>query len=36
VVPGQLDLRAGVFDLSILPNNLELNPNIQQFQWGAQ
>ena len=30
---GNWTLRGGVFDLSILPNNLELDPGFQQFQW---
>ena len=30
---GNWTLRGGLFDLSILPNNLELDPHFQQFQW---
>ena len=30
---GDWTLRGGLFDLSILPNNLELDPGFQQFQW---
>jgi len=30
---GDWTLRGGVFDLSILPNNLELDPHFAQFQW---
>jgi high affinity Mn2+ porin len=30
---GNWTLRGGLFDLSILPNNLELDPTFQQFQW---
>ena len=30
---GDWTLRGGVFDLSVLPNNLELDPTFQQFQW---
>jgi high affinity Mn2+ porin len=30
---GNWTLRGGVFDLSILPNDLELDPHFQQFQW---
>jgi high affinity Mn2+ porin len=30
---GNWTVRGGVFDLSILPNNLELDPQFQQFQW---
>jgi len=30
---GDWTLRGGLFDLSILPNNLELDPHFQQFQW---
>jgi high affinity Mn2+ porin len=30
---GDWTLRGGLFDLSILPNNLELDPTFDQFQW---
>jgi high affinity Mn2+ porin len=30
---GDWTLRGGLFDLSVLPNNLELDPAFQQFQW---
>jgi len=30
---GDWTLRGGLFDLSILPNNLELDPTFGQFQW---
>jgi high affinity Mn2+ porin len=30
---GPWTLRGGVFDLSIVPNNVELDPQFQQFQW---
>ena len=30
---GDWTVRGGIFDLSILPNNLELDPNFAQFQW---
>ena len=30
---GDWTLRGGLFDLSILPNNLELDPDFAQFQW---
>ena len=30
---GNWTLRGGLFDLSILPNNLELDAHFQQFQW---
>jgi high affinity Mn2+ porin len=30
---GQWTLRGGVFDLSITPNNTDLDPRFQQFQW---
>jgi high affinity Mn2+ porin len=30
---GDWTLRGGLFDLSIIPNNLELDPGFQQFQW---
>jgi high affinity Mn2+ porin len=30
---GDWTLRGGVFDLSVLPNNLELDPTFDQFQW---
>jgi len=30
---GDWTARGGLFDLSILPNNLELDPHFQQFQW---
>jgi high affinity Mn2+ porin len=30
---GDWTLRGGLFDLSVLPNNLELDPGFQQFQW---
>lgn len=30
---GNWTLRGGVFDLSIVPNSIELDPTFQQFQW---
>ena len=30
---GDWTVRGGLFDLSILPNNLELDPTFDQFQW---
>jgi high affinity Mn2+ porin len=33
---GQWTLRGGVFDLSITPNNTDLDPRFQQFQWLAE
>jgi len=30
---GDWTLRGGVFDLSIVPNSTELDPNFEQFQW---
>lgn len=30
---GNWTLRGGLFDMSILPNNLELDPKFQEFQW---
>jgi high affinity Mn2+ porin len=30
---GPWTLRGGVFDLSIVPNNIELDPTFRQFQW---
>ena len=30
---GDWTLRGGLFDLSVLPNNLELDPTFDQFQW---
>jgi high affinity Mn2+ porin len=30
---GDWTLRGGWFDLSIIPNNIELDPGFQQFQW---
>jgi high affinity Mn2+ porin len=30
---GGWTLRGGMFDLSVLPNNLELDPTFDQFQW---
>jgi len=30
---GAWTVRGGIFDLSIIPNNIELDPTFQQFQW---
>jgi high affinity Mn2+ porin len=30
---GSWTVRGGLFDLSIIPNNIELDPTFQQFQW---
>jgi high affinity Mn2+ porin len=30
---GNWTLRGGVFDLSVIPNNLELDPHFAQFEW---
>ena len=30
---GNWTLRGGLFDLSIVPNNIELDPTFQEFQW---
>ena len=33
VVPRSWTLRGGVFDLSVVPNSTDLDPQFQQFQW---
>ncbi len=33
---GGWTLRGGLFDLSIIPNDIELDPTFQQFQWVAE
>ena len=33
---GRWTLRGGIFDLSVVPNNTDLDPRFQQFQWIAE
>jgi high affinity Mn2+ porin len=33
---GRWTLRGGLFDLSVVPNNTDLDPRFQQFQWLAE
>jgi len=33
MVPRRLDLSCGLFDMSIVPNSVQLDPTFKQLQW---